>query len=54
MAYGLGYGRGFYPGTRTANPEKFQLFTINSRNVDTDSDNQDISVDGHAIERMGK
>ena len=38
----------------SANPEKFQLLTINPRNVDTDNNNQDISVDGHAIERMGK
>ena len=33
----------------SANPEKFQLLTINPRNVDTDNDNQDISVDGHAM-----
>ena len=38
----------------SANPEKFQLLTINPRNVDTDNDNQDISVYGHAIERMGE
>ena len=37
-----------------ANPEKFQLLAINPRNVDTDNDNQDISLDGHAIERMGE
>ena len=30
----------------SANPEKFQLLTINPRNVDTNNDNQDISVDG--------
>ena len=33
---------------------KFQLLTINPRNVDTDNDNQDISVDGHAVERKGE
>ena len=38
----------------SANPEKFQLLTINPRNVDTDNDNQDLSVAGHAIERMGE
>ena len=38
----------------SANPKKFQLLTINPRNVHTDNDNQDISVAGHAIERMGK
>ena len=38
----------------SANPEKFQLLIINPRNVDTDNDNQDISVAGHAIERMGE
>ena len=38
----------------SANPEKFQLLIINTRNVDTDNDNHDISVDGHAIERMGE
>ena len=37
----------------SANPEKFQLLIINSRNVDTDNENQSISVDGHVIERMG-
>ena len=37
-----------------SNPEKLQLLTINPRNVDTDNNNQDICVDGHAIERMGK
>ena len=36
------------------NPEKFQLLTINPTNVDTERDNQDISIDGHAIERMGE
>ena len=35
----------------SANPVKFQLLTINTRNVDTDNYNQDISVDGHVIER---
>ena len=38
----------------SANPVKFQLLTINQRNVDTDNYNQDISVDGHAIERKGE
>ena len=38
----------------SANPEKFQLLTINPTNVDTERDNQDISIDGHAIERMGE
>ena len=38
----------------SANPVKFQLLTINPRNVDTDNYNQDISVDGHVIERKGK
>ena len=33
----------------SANPEKFQLLTINPRNVNTDNDNKDISVDGHAV-----
>ena len=33
----------------SANPEKFQL--PHPRNVETDNDNQDISVDGHAIQR---
>ena len=44
----------WYKNNLSANPEKFQLLTINPRNVDTDNDNQDISVDGHAIERMGE
>ena len=43
----------WYKNNLSANPETFQLLTINPRNVDTDNDNQDISVDGHAIERMG-
>ena len=30
------------------------LLTINPRNVDTDNVKQDISVDGHEIERMGE
>ena len=34
---------------KRANPEKFQLLTINPRNVNTDNDNKDISVDGHAV-----
>ena len=38
----------------SANPEKFQLLIINPRNVDTDNDNQHISVDGHVIERIGE
>ena len=33
----------------SANPEKFHLLTINPRNVNTDNDNKDISVDGHAV-----
>ena len=37
-----------------ANPEKLQLRIINPRNVDTDNDNQHISVDGHVIDRMGE
>ena len=44
----------WYKNNLSANPETFQLLTINPRNVDTDNDNQDISVDGHAIERMGE
>ena len=36
------------------NPVKFQLLTINPRNVDTDNYYQDISVDGHVIERKGE
>ena len=44
----------WYKNSLSANPETFQLLTINPRNVDTDNNNQDISVDGHAIERMGK
>ena len=36
-----------------ANPEKLQLLIISQRNVDTDNDNQGISVDGHVIERTG-
>ena len=38
----------------SANPVKFQLLTINPRNVDKDNYNQDISVDGHVIERKGE
>ena len=34
--------------------KSFSYLTINPRNVDTDNDNQDVSVDGHAIERMGE
>ena len=44
----------WYKNNLSANPETFHLLTINPRNVDTDNDNQDISVDGHAIERMGE
>ena len=36
----------------SANPERFQLLTINLRNVDIDNDNQDISVDGYVVERL--
>ena len=32
----------------------YSLLTINPRNVDTDNVKQDISVDGHEIERMGE
>ena len=38
----------------SAKPEKFQLLAITPRNIDTDNDNQYISVDGHAVERMGE
>ena len=38
----------------SAKPVKFQQLTINPRNVDTENNNQDISVDGHAIERKGE
>ena len=38
----------------SANPEKFQLLTINPRNAHSNIDNEDISVDGHVIERMGE
>lgn len=38
----------------STNPEKFQLLTINPRNVDKDNDNQSFSVDGHTIKRMGE
>lgn len=38
----------------SANPKKSQLLTINPRKVDIDKDNQDISVDGYVIERMGE
>ena len=38
----------------SANPESFRLLIINPRNVDTDNDNQRISVDGHVIEKWGK
>ena len=38
----------------SANPVKFQPLTINPRNVDTDNYNQEISVDGHVIERKGE
>ena len=31
----------------SANPEKFQLLTINPKNVDTDNNNQHISVAGN-------
>ena len=37
----------------SANPEKFQLLTINPRNVDIDNDNQDRAADGHVIEKGG-
>ena len=33
-------------------PRKVSATYNNLRNVDTDSDNQNVSVDGHAIERM--
>ena len=42
----------WYKNNLSANPETFHLLTINPRNVDTDNDNQDISIAGHAIKRM--
>ena len=34
--------------------KSFSYLTINPRNIDIDNDNQDVSVDRHAIERMGE